>query len=90
MAMWLDLHAPGEDFFKTFQRLVEKRKGIFDRTNITIYLKKDKLTPSDEAYPLSLDVDDLEADWDTTVAWLQDNKRDKSPHVYGTVLSEGG
>jgi len=90
MAIWLDLRAPGETFYNAFHQLVEKRKGIFERAMMTIYLKKDKQMPDDEAYPLSLDADNLEADWDTTVAWLEVNRRDKPPHVYGRVEAGEG
>jgi hypothetical protein len=90
MATWLDLRAPAEAFFKAFQHVVEKRKGIFERDTMTLYLKKDKQTPDDEAYPLSLEADELEADWERTVEWLQDNRREKPPHVYGRVqVGEG-
>jgi hypothetical protein len=86
--VWLDLGAPGEAFFKSFQQMVKKRKPLSERAMMTIYLKKDKHTPDDKAYALSLDEDDLDADWETTVTWLEENKRVKSPHIYGWVEVE--
>jgi hypothetical protein len=90
MAIWMDLRAPGETFFEAFQQLVVKRKGMFERDTMTILLKKDKQTPDDEAYPLSLNSDDLEADWEMTVEWLEENRREKPPHVYGKVQTGEG
>jgi hypothetical protein len=83
--VWLDLDAPGETFFKNLQQQIEKRKPISDRAMMTIYLKKEKLMPDGEAYPLYLDKDELDADWETTVTWLNDNKREKPPHIIGRI-----
>jgi hypothetical protein len=87
--MWLDTSAPGEAFYDTFQQHFGKRKVISDRVELKIYLKSDKQSPDDEAYALSLDADELDADWETTVSWLEENKREKSPHIYGKVEIEG-
>jgi len=66
------------------------RKGMFDRAAIRIILKTDKQTPDDEAYKLSLEESDLEADWPTTLEWLEENKTGKSPRIYGRVqVGEG-
>ena len=90
MNVWLDMSAPGEAFFMTFQQLAEKRTRIFDRAEVTIYLKKDKKTPDSEAYALSLDEEELQTDWETTLTWLEDNKRETPPHVFGWVqVGEG-
>ncbi|CAO2651613.1 Nn.00g041830.m01.CDS01 [Neocucurbitaria sp. VM-36] len=83
LKVWLDMRSPCETFFRTFQEAVEKRKGLFDRSNIIIFLKKDKLWPDNEAYPLSLNEDDLEADWDETVSFLKENPM--LPNVYGRI-----
>ncbi|KAH7066426.1 hypothetical protein BKA63DRAFT_161502 [Paraphoma chrysanthemicola] len=87
--VWLDTAAPGEAFYDTFQQHFGKRKVIPDRTMLRIDLKCDKQCPDDQAYALSLDEDELDADWETTVSWLEENKRDKSPHIYGQVEIEG-
>lgn len=91
LKVWLEMNAPCEAFFRTFQQLVEKRKGIFERADITIYLKKDNSTPDDEAYPLSLDEDELKVDWKDTLSWLRDNTGETvSENVYGRVqVGEG-
>jgi hypothetical protein len=89
--IWLDLSAHGEAFYKAFQQqAVKQRKNILDRATITIQLKKDRTVPDEAAYLLSLDEEDLEADWETTVEWLEANRRDKSPHIYGVVEIEEG
>jgi len=89
--VWLDLNAHGEAFYKAFQQQATKqRKDILDRATMTILLKKDKSIPDEEAYALSLDEDDLEADWETTLEWLDANRRDKSPHICGMVKKEEG
>lgn len=46
--------------------------------------------PDEEARPLSLAEDDLEADWEMTTEWLEANRRDKPPHIYGVVEMEEG
>jgi hypothetical protein len=46
--------------------------------------------PDEEACPLSLAEDDLEADWEMITEWLEANRRDKSPHIYGVVEMEEG
>ncbi|KAF2686955.1 hypothetical protein K458DRAFT_402477 [Lentithecium fluviatile CBS 122367] len=90
MKVWIELRAPGEAFFEAFQQQVQKRKGMFERSQVTIYLKKDKKTPDDEACELSLDMNDLEADWEATVEWLEENRRGEPPRVYGRVqVGEG-
>jgi hypothetical protein len=88
--VWLDLHGRGEAFFHAFQQLCAKRKGEFDRSRTLILLKPDKHAPEDEAYALSLDEDEMDADWETTVAWIEEHRRDKSPHLYGEVRVEEG
>ncbi|KAI4609320.1 hypothetical protein J4E80_008569 [Alternaria sp. BMP 0032] len=89
--VWLDLNEYGEDFYQAFQQQAAKqRKDILDRTTMRIQLKKDKSLPYEEAYSLSLDEDELEADWETTCEWLNANKRDKMPHIYGVVETDGG
>lgn len=88
--VWLDLDATGEAFFDTVQPLFEKRKGIFDRAVVTILLKTDRQAPDAEGYPLSLDEEALEADWEETVRWLREHKRERPPHLFGRVeLDEG-
>jgi hypothetical protein len=86
----LDLDARCEAFFRAFQQMCVKRKGDFDRSRTFILLKPDKHAPEDEAYALSLDEDELDADWETIVAWIKENRRDKSPHLFGEVRVEEG
>jgi hypothetical protein len=88
--VWLDPHAHSEAFWRSFQQAVKQRKTILDRAMMTIKLKKNKNIPDEEAYALCLDEDDLEADWETTIEWLEANKRDKPPHLYGVVEIEEG
>jgi hypothetical protein len=90
LTVGLDLDARCEAFFRAFQQLCVKRKGEFDRSRTFILLKPDKHAPEDEAYALSLDEDEMNADWETTVAWIKEHRRDKSPHLYGEVRVEEG
>lgn len=83
--MWLDLHDSGEAFFQAFQLQADRRKRVFDRATMTIFLMTDKTTPENEAYPLSLNEDDLHVDWDTTVTWLEEHRREKAPHIFGKI-----
>jgi hypothetical protein len=88
--VWLDTAGPGEGFFRAFQKEVGKRRTIPDRSMIAIIMKNDKNMPEDLSYRLPLDEDSLDADWDTIKEWLDSNKRDKSPHIYGRVeIGEG-
>jgi hypothetical protein len=89
--VWLDLSAHGEAFYRSFQQqAVKQRKTILDRAMMTIKLKNDKNTSDEESYSLSLDEEELEADWETTREWLDENRRDKSPHIYGVMdMGEG-
>jgi hypothetical protein len=87
--VWLNLKADGEAFYKAFQQQASKQhKDGFERATVVIKMKKDKAVPDKEAYALSLDEDDLEADWETTRGWLEANRRDKSPQIYGEVKIE--
>lgn len=83
--VWLNMAGPGEAFFKAFQKEVGKRKTIPDRAMIRIIFKNDKDMPDELAYPLCLDEDSLDAEWDTIAEWLDANKRDKVPNIYGWV-----
>jgi hypothetical protein len=88
--VWLYTAGPGEAFFKAFQKEVGKRKTIPDRTMIKIVLKNDKDMPDELAYQVPLDEDSLDADWDTIKQWLDTNKRDKTPNIYGRVEVDEG
>lgn len=88
--VWLDMAGPGEAFFKAFQKVVGKRKIIPDRTMMTIVMKNDESMPDELAAWVPLDEDSLDADWDTVQEWLNKNKRDKTPHIFGRVeIGEG-
>ena len=88
--VWLDLDGPAEAFFLAFQQQVSKRKEILDRSLITIYLKTEQQSPDVTEHPLCLGPDELDADWEPTVEWLENNKREKSPHIYGTIEVDEG
>ena len=88
--MWMDPNAPAEDFFRVFQEQAERRRSIPERSMIRICLKNDKNMPDEESYDLSLDEEDLDADWETTLEWLEGHKRDKSPHIYGVIQVQDG
>ncbi|CAE7179590.1 hypothetical protein PTT_13169 [Pyrenophora teres f. teres 0-1] len=88
--MWIDLNAPAEDIFRVFQEHAEKRRSIAERSLMSICLKNDKNMPDHESYDLSLDEEDLDADWETTIEWLEAHKREKSPHIYGVIQIQDG
>ena len=88
--VWLDLDDPADAFFLTFQQQVSKRKTIHDRSTMTIYLKPERQSPNNIAYPLSLDSDSLDADWIVTKEWLEENKKDRPPHIFGTIEVDEG
>lgn len=88
--LWLDLCASGDAFFQAFQKLALQRKRTLDRAETVLYLRQNKDGVDDEEYPLSLDEEELDADWGSTVAWLMENRRDKPPHIHGRVeVGEG-
>lgn len=88
--IWLEMSAPAEAFFQTFQQQADKRRRMFDRGEVTILLKGEKSAPDGEAYPLSIAEDDLEADWEETLSWVNENRRETSPHIYGRVQDGEG
>lgn len=90
--VWLDMAGPGEAFFKALQKEIGKRKNIIDRTMMSIVLRNVKDIPDnmDLERWLALDEDSLDADWDAIREWLEENKRDKTPHIYGRIeVGEG-
>ncbi|KAH9878149.1 hypothetical protein J1614_003366 [Plenodomus biglobosus] len=88
--MWLDLCASGDAFFQTFQKHALQRKRTFERAETTIYLRQTKKGHDEEEYPVSLGEEELDADWELTVSWVVENKRDKPPHIHGRVeVGEG-
>ncbi|KAF2848340.1 hypothetical protein T440DRAFT_520037 [Plenodomus tracheiphilus IPT5] len=88
--VWIDLCASGDAFFQAFHKLAVQRKRTLERTETTLFLRQTKEGLDDEEYPMSLDEDELDADWEMTVDWLKDNKKEKPPHIYGRVeVGEG-
>ena len=77
----------GEKFFQAFQRWAVRRRrgGDVDRSRMTLWLKASKDMSDEAAQDLSLDQDDLENLWATTVAWIHENKSANAPHLYATV-----
>lgn len=82
---WLDLDGSADAFFVAFQQQASKRRAIPDRSSLTIYLKTEQNQPDHAAYPLELDEVELDADWSQTVKWLEKNKREHPPHIFGTI-----
>jgi hypothetical protein len=90
LKVWLDISACSEAFYEAFQKqAARQRKDILDRTTLTIQLMRDENLPFDKAYPLSLDEDDLEVDWEMTRKWLSANRNDIPPHIHGVVVDGG-
>jgi len=87
ISMFFNPDESGEKFFQAFQRWAVRRKrgGHVDRGRMTLWLKASKGMSDDAAQDVSLDQDDLENLWATTVAWIHENKSAKAPHLYATV-----
>jgi hypothetical protein len=83
-SFWLDLDAPAQEFFVTLHKEFQKKKNHLDRATTSILFIRDK-TSDDDGREIQLSEDELEADWEETVSWIRDNKRQKSPHIYATV-----
>jgi hypothetical protein len=83
--MWLELEQSGEAFFQAFQQKLKGRREIHDRNKTTIRLKTDQESRIDAAYDLGLGEDELECDWDATLDWLKENKREIPPHIFGVI-----
>lgn len=81
--LWLNLDHPPERFSQTLQDVC-KRKDVKDWNSWVIWVKTGPLSPEDSAYCIALGQEDLHADWETTVQWLEENRRDKPPHLCGT------
>lgn len=86
--LWLNLDSSAEVFFQTLQE-ASKHKRVHNWSSWVIWLKTELQSPDDSAYRLTLG-EDLDADWETTVDWLQQNKRDKPPHICGSVEFDEG
>ena len=86
---WLELDSPADAFFHAFQQQAIKRKVMPDRSLITIYLTPNQNATNEAARSLCLDQDEMEADWERTVEWLEKNRRERSPHIFGTINAEG-
>jgi hypothetical protein len=87
--VWLDPDAPAQEFFVTLQKEFEKKRNTLDRATTSILFTCDK-TSNDEGREIQLSEDELEADWEETVAWIRDNKRQKSPHMYAVIQYDEG
>lgn len=86
--IWLDLDAHADAFLANVDDAFRKRKLVFDQTVTTILLKANPQVPDQGDYLLSLDEDDLEADWVETTRWLRINKNAISPHIFGDIQIE--
>jgi hypothetical protein len=86
---WLDPDAPAQEFFGTLHREFEKKRNTLNRATTSILFTRDK-TSDDEGREIQLSEDELEADWEETVAWIRDNKRQKTPHIYAAVQYDEG
>ncbi|KAJ4989268.1 hypothetical protein SVAN01_05173 [Stagonosporopsis vannaccii] len=84
----LDLDSSAEKFSIALKE-ASKHKQVHNWNSWVIWLKTEPQSPEDSAYRLTLG-DDLDAYWDVTVDWLEQNKRDKPPHIWGLVQFEEG
>lgn len=87
-----DPDTPGEAFYQAFHQWAVRRNrdGDLERQRMTLWLKRSKNTPDDEAYELGLKEGELEELWETAVEWIQENKSPKAPHLFATVQLEPG
>ena len=81
----IDLHANGETFFNTIQATFRKRKKTLDRSVHSILFKIEKASPDTDGCSLSFDEANLSMDWDSTLEWMNENRREKPPHLFGKV-----
>jgi hypothetical protein len=84
----LDLDSSAEVFFQAL-RDVSKRRKVHDWDSWVVWLKTELQSPDETAYRLALG-EELDADWDITVDWLEQNKRDKPPHICGSFEFQEG
>jgi hypothetical protein len=90
LSFWLNLNADAQALYDIVQPKLEKKKGPFDRTAVLILFARDKQTSTGEVCELSLGEEEMEADWEGTVAWIRDNKRERPPHIHATIQFEEG
>lgn len=81
----MDLNAPGEVFYQTFCRWAEERNRKIERERTVLWLKRDKSMGDDFRFDFSLSEEELEEIWEAVVEWVQENKREKGPHIYVEV-----
>ncbi|KAF1922179.1 uncharacterized protein M421DRAFT_427198 [Didymella exigua CBS 183.55] len=89
LSFWVDLDAPAQEFFSTLHKEFERKRNTLDRATTSILFTCDK-TSDNEGREIQLSEDELEADWEETVAWIRDNKRQKSPHIYAALQYNEG
>jgi hypothetical protein len=85
LSFWLDLDASAQAFFVTIQQNFDKKRNSLDRATTSILFTRDKQTPHDGGRELLLSEDEMEADWEETMAWIRENKKQKPPHIYATL-----
>ena len=91
LKFWLDPDASPQALLLSIQTEFEKKGKAFDRDTASILFHQDKQRSDDDPCDsLSLEEDDLEADWEETVAWIRDKKREKPPHIYATIQFNEG
>lgn len=81
--IWLDLDSHPGEFVNNVEKQFKRREIRFDQSATVLWLKPEKGTPDEENYELSLNEDDLDADWATAIDWLRDAKKENSHVMYG-------
>jgi activator of HSP90 ATPase len=89
ISFWLDLDASAQEFFVTLYKELEKKKNTLNRATTSVLFTCDK-TSDAEGREIQLSEDELEADWEETMEWIRDNKRQKSPHIYAALQCDEG
>ena len=83
--MRMDLNAPGEVFYQTFYRWAEERNQKIERERTKIWVKRDRGTPDEYSLDFGLGEEELEEVWEGVVEFIQENRREKGPHIYINV-----
>jgi hypothetical protein len=91
LKFWLDLDASAQAFLHTIQDEFDAINKSFDRkkTSIVFHCEK-QISDEDGGEKLSLNENALEADWEGTIDWIRDNRRETAPQMYATVQFKEG
>ncbi|EAT91724.1 hypothetical protein SNOG_00229 [Parastagonospora nodorum SN15] len=85
---WLELDSHPRKFIANIEKEFTRRKMIFLPAATTLLLKPHEDTLDEDAFYMRLEEDDLEADWDETIEWVNSNIQGDQGIMFGVFEIE--